>query len=57
MWHTEDILEEEKVLAKEEATSEEKTEDSPKGSEVVPDYKDYKSMDEIPEKDRKHYGI
>ncbi len=40
-------------------SEEEKTVDSQKDSKVEaePEYKDYKKWSDIPEKERKHYGI
>jgi len=63
MWHTEES--EEEVLDEipevmEEASNEEHSvpdeEEQPKDSKK-PEYKDYKTWAEIPEKERKHYGI
>ncbi len=51
-WHTEDIKEEEKVSEEEEKVS-----DDVEVVDTKPEYKDYRNWKEIPEKERKYYGI
>ncbi len=51
-WHTENSKEKEgKLLEKKDIPEEVEEKDS------KPEYKDYKTWKEIPEKERKHYGI